>query len=65
MNANQQMIRAFQIFDEYDGYQDISAEHDVIYAGPDPENVSVADKAELASLGWHPEREFGCFRRFT
>jgi hypothetical protein len=61
------MARAFQIFAEYSGHgrAGISAEHDVIYAGPDPSVVSEEHLMELAELFWLPEPEFDTFRRFT
>ena len=32
----------------------ITAEHDVIYAGPSADQVSAQQIAELERLGWHP-----------
>jgi len=60
----QRHIRAFTIFSEYepDGY--VSAEHDVIYAGPDADSVSAEHIAELQSYGWRPD-ENGGFYHFT
>ena len=61
---NKKMIEAFTIFRRYeDG--DIAAEHDIIYAGPAPNDVSEDDKLKLAELGWHVEEEFDCFFYFT
>lgn len=36
---------------------DIAAEHDIIYAGPDPKRVTPEDAARLKELGWHIEEE--------
>jgi hypothetical protein len=58
-------VEGFGIFHKYDGYQDLSAEHDVIYAGPDPAKVSDEDVARLEELGWHIDREYDCFRHFV
>ena len=43
----------------------VAAEHDVIYAGPNPDVVPDDVKAELESLRWHPNEEFECFQLFT
>lgn len=56
---------AFKIFERYsDGCAQVCAEHDEIFAGPDPGDVSDADRAKLAALGWLPG-DHGGFRRFT
>lgn len=60
-----QMIRAFQIFAEYDGEQGVAFHHDEAYAGPDPEIVSDDHVIELASLGWHASDGEGCFYSFN
>lgn len=59
------MARAFQIFDSYGdpNEQDISAEHDEIFAGPDPEVVSAEHLIELEQLGWHADDGNGTFYR--
>lgn len=46
---------AFSIFAKYnpDGWGDVEAEHDVIFAGPHPDLVSAEDKVRLEELGWH------------
>ena len=58
---------AFLIFAKYEPHKfgNISAEYDVIYAGPDPEKVSDEDKARLEQLGWSVEDEYSCFYQFT
>lgn len=43
----------------------VSAEHDVIYAGPDPVDVPEEYKEKLAELGWYPCSEFDCFCHYT
>jgi hypothetical protein len=60
-------IEAFQIFAKYvpeDEYFEVAAEHDEIYAGPNPEKVTPEDKARLEELGWH-DFEDGCFKKFV
>lgn len=55
MNPYEAMIRAFEIFMEAgDVGEGITAEHDVIYAGPSADQVSAQQIAELERLGWHP-----------
>lgn len=61
MTVYQQMIRAFQIFAEYDGEQGIAFHHDEAYAGPDPEIVSPEHLIELERLGWHASNGEGAF----
>lgn len=60
---------AFTIFAKYsgkDGHIDsTAAEHDAVYAGPDPEIVSAEDKLALLRLGWCKDDETICFRKFT
>lgn len=59
---------AFSIFAKYEregrGY-DISAEHDVIYAGPHIKEVSPEDKQRLEQLRWFIDEETDCFYRYT
>jgi hypothetical protein len=65
MTTAEQWARAFTIFSQYTPSGDVSAEHDEVHAGPDPEVVSDADKAELASLHWHVSEEYNCFKTFA
>jgi hypothetical protein len=53
----EELIRALQIFKEYDSDEFMSAEHDIVYAGPDPADVSPEHLAELEELGWHRGEE--------
>lgn len=43
----------------------VSAEHDVIYAGPEDVEVSEEDHAALEKRGWHWEEGFECWAHFT
>lgn len=59
------MARAFQIFDSYGTErQGVSAEHDQIWAGPDPADVTDEHIAELEQLGWHTDRAHNTFYAF-
>ena len=64
-----EMAEAFNIFAKYSNkdssYDDTYAEHDVIYAGPKPEEVSEEDKKRLDELGWHPSEGYPCWLKFT
>jgi hypothetical protein len=60
----EELIRALQIFKEYDSDEFMSAEHDEIHAGPNPELVSAEHIAELEELGWHPS-EWNSFYHFV
>jgi len=61
------LAEVFTIFNKYEGvtYAQISAEHDVIYAGPDPEDVSEEDRKRLSELGWYVDEHLDSFYRFT
>lgn len=66
--THKEWIESINIFASYaDGGTDssfeISAEHDELYAGPDPETVSEEDKKRLDELGWFESD--GCFQRFV
>lgn len=51
MSSLQNIIAGLQIFDKYNG--DVSAEHDVIYAGCMTNNeISQEDQDKLSELGW-------------
>ena len=61
------LAEAFQIFSKYGkGEYRTQAEHDVIYAGPSPNDVSSEDRKRLKEIGWHEDEEGpGCFGYFT
>lgn len=57
---------AFAIFGKYQpDMAQIDAQHDVIFAGPDPAWISQEDKDKLGQLGWHISSEVDCFCRYT
>ena len=59
---------AFSIFAKYgaeDSYCNVSAEHDELYAGPEPDIVTATDTQRLNELGWSPDKRTNCFRKFT
>lgn len=58
-------VAAFTIFAKYAPIDEFGVEHDVIYAGPDPELVSDEDKATLEILGWSVEEQYDCFYHFV
>lgn len=61
------MARAFTIFDAYDNgdEQAVNAQHDELWAGPDPAKVDPGHLAELADLGWQPDYGNETFHRNT
>lgn len=64
-NYDYERIKAgFEIFDKYEGYQEVAAEHDRIFAGPDPEIVSDEDKETLEEIGWHVD-EYDSFALYV
>lgn len=65
MSTWAEFAEAFTIFAKYDmTYQGVSAEHDEIYAGPPPYDVSDYDLVKLDKLGWRPS-EYDCFQKFV
>lgn len=58
---------AFTIFAKYepDVFGQVSASHDIIYAGPKPYDISAEDKKRLEELGWHEDYTHECFYHFT
>lgn len=48
-----------------DIHESFSAEHDIIYIGPDPENVSEKDRKTLDELGFHECSDVDAFGWFT
>lgn len=59
----QKCAAAFAIFARYSA-EEVSAEHDVIYAGPNPDKVSREDIDILKELGWR-ESPYDCFETYT
>lgn len=49
------LIEAFTIFAKYEGENQYlpGVEHDEMWAGPNPEDVSEEDKKRLEELGWN------------
>lgn len=59
------IIQGLQILAKYK-QPDISAEHDVICAGPSlGTEVSFEDAEALDALGWHHDSELECWARFV
>ena len=59
------LTEAVAIFARYPGDDSIAAQHDELYAGPDPTLVSAEDLARLDVLGWFPNDRHACFQAFT
>lgn len=59
------LIEALTIFSKYQHREGVSAEHDILYAGPSPADVSEKDLATLEELGWHPSDEYDGFYAFV
>jgi hypothetical protein len=66
MSTYDQIIEGLTIFKKYkdNNAGSFAAEHDEIFAGPSPEDVSEADKKKLEELGWH-ESDYECFSKFV
>lgn len=63
----QEWITGFTIFQRYqpDAKFAVSAEHDIVYAGPTPATVSNEDKAALERCGWYPDDDLETFYHRT
>lgn len=57
-------VKAFDIFRKYPHSAFVHAEHDEVWAGPDPADVSDDDKVALKELGWNDYGE-GSFHKFV
>lgn len=57
-------VIAFSVFAAYTkGRDHVAAEHDELFAGPDPAVVSDADLIKLEKHGWTARPDLGCFRK--
>jgi len=57
---------AFTIMAKYtEELWNVQEDHEIIYAGPNPEVVSDEDKARLDELDWMICEEHECFSKFT
>ena len=63
MNTYEKMEAAFRIFSRYNHHEDIRAEHDVMYGGPNPADVTEQDMRTLEELGWLPSANLECFEK--
>lgn len=63
MTTLQQLIEGLAILGKY--APEIAAEHDIIYAGPDANEVTPGDKIQLESLGWHIDNNSDSWARFV
>ena len=63
MNSFDKITGGFDIFRRFlsEDKLGVHAEHDTIYAGPDPDVVPEDVKAELEVLHWRPDPSLGCF----
>jgi hypothetical protein len=65
-NNSSEYAEAFSIFSQYDNKPfSVHAEHDEIFAGPNPSVVSAEHLKRLNELGWRKHEEFECFCIFT
>lgn len=67
LSVYQQWARAFEIFASYphERFEGVSAQHDEVFAGPDPAVVSAEHLAELEAMNWLADQQYSTFRRFT
>lgn len=60
----EKFLHGLLICSQYQEFDCVCAEHDIIYAGPDPEDMSEHDRAIMLELGWH-ETDEDCWGFFT
>lgn len=65
MNEYEKLRKALDIFAKYEHRPWLSAEHDELFAGPDPSVVSAEDIEALDQLGWSVSSEPDMFRLFV
>jgi hypothetical protein len=63
MSTIERVIAGLTILMKYD--RNIAVEHDVIYAGGDPNEVSSEDAAVLEALKWHIDRSCDSYAKFV
>ena len=59
-----EIIKALEIFSKYEHDHTFAADHDEIYAGPSPDDVSEEDKIALDKLCWFPDECNSGWKRF-
>lgn len=64
MKEYEELIEAFKIFMKYPHSSFMSAEHDEVWAGPNPYDVTEEDRKRLDELGWSDFGDDG-FHHFT
>ena len=63
MDVYDKIIQGLEIFKKYEHEHGFSPDHDIVYAGPKPADVSAEDIAALSALGWSASAE-DCFYKF-
>ncbi len=58
------LIKGLQLFSNR-GTNDVDANHDIILAGFDPNNMTDEECSDLKEWGWHKEIEYDCWAFFT
>lgn len=64
MKRLEKLLYGLMVLSKYDS-SDVTAEHDIIYAGPHSEKVSEGDAKQLKELGWHLDSEASGWAFFT
>lgn len=62
------VMAGLTILTKYDNDCEVSAEHDVLYAGSEKtheEKLSGKDRDSLAELGWHWSESYDSWMKFT
>ena len=67
MATTTQILRGLEIIEKYESGTDLSAEHDVIYAGSEDLLFQMTEEEAKAMVehGWFLDDEFGCWSHFT
>jgi hypothetical protein len=68
MATTEKVLAGLAIIARYDQVADVSAEHDIIYAGSaksHKDKLTEDEKKLMEIIGWHWDSEFDCWARFT
>ena len=66
MTAAVKIIDGLKILLKYHPDAQVDAQHDLLFAaGPKPEKLDEADRAEMRNLGWSYDVKEASWRRFT
>jgi hypothetical protein len=60
----EEIIRGLQLIAKYQPDAEVSADHDVLYAGT-PSAMPQAERYQMANLNWIEDKEFDAWKKLT